>query len=197
MKLFIHEIVPVERGIYIDTDAFFISDPTLLWSEFKGLKAPTAVVMSSHPDQNSPEWHHASRICSCVMLLELEKLRSLRLMDSSIYQADSSRRFAAALAPDAFRAMYGLPGGDGHGRFDNVRLGDQGYWWAIISHRPDIFEPLSYDFEITSCLLNTYGIGLGDDGVGETEELLRQSFVDGTPQEVGFLSSSILQMFIV
>ncbi|KAF9452799.1 glycosyltransferase family 8 protein [Macrolepiota fuliginosa MF-IS2] len=183
MKLFIHEIVPVEKGIYIDTDAFFISDPTLLWNIFETLKPSTAVVMSSHPDQNSPEWNNASRICSCVMLLDLEKLRNLRLMDSSIYQADSTHRFPSALGPEAFRAMYGLPGGDGRGRYDNVRLGDQGYWWAIVSHRPDIFEPLSYDFEVTSCLLNTYNIGLGNDDTDESEELSRQSFLIDTPQE--------------
>lgn len=187
MKLFLHEIVPVRRGIYIDTDAFFISDPTLLWGVFKDFKASTAIVMSSHPDQDSPEWHHASRICSCVMLLEFEKLRSLRLMDSSIYRSDSSNRFAPALAPDAFRAMYGLPGGDGHGQYENVRLGDQGYWWAIIDHRPDIYEPLSFDFEVTSCLMNTYNTGLGDDNVEEATELSRQSFLKGTPQEVCYM----------
>lgn len=192
MKLFIHEIVPVEKGIYVDTDAFFISDPTLLWKVFETLKPSTAVVMSSHPDQDSPEWHHASRICSCVMLLDLGKLRDLRLMDSSIYKSDSSRHFPPALAPEAFRAMYGLPGGDGHGRYDNVRLGDQGYWWAIISHRPDIFEPLSYDFEVTSCLFNTYNIGLGNDDIGEAEELSRQNFLAGTPQEVRHLLLSTL-----
>jgi hypothetical protein len=187
MKLFLHEIVPVERAIYIDTDAFFISDPTLLWSVFKDLKASTAIVMSSHPDQNAPEWHDASRICSCVMLLDLEKLRNLRFMDSSIYRSDSSNRFAPALAPEAFRAMYGLPGGDGHGRYDNVRLGDQGYWWAIVDHRPDIYEPLSYDFEVTSCLMNNYNTGLGDDAVEENIELSRQAFLEGTPQEVCYV----------
>ncbi|KXN87717.1 Glycosyltransferase-like protein LARGE2 [Leucoagaricus sp. SymC.cos] len=183
MKLFLHEIIPVEKGIYIDTDAFFISDPTLLWDVFATLKPSISVVMSNHPDQNAPEWNHASRICSCVMLLHLERLRNQRLMDSTIYRADTSHLFPPALAPEAFRAMYGLPGGDGYGRYDNVRLGDQGYWWAIVSHRPDIFEPLSYDFEVTSCLLNTYNIGLGDDDINESVELSRQTFLDGTPQE--------------
>ena len=32
MKLFIHEILPdtVKRAVFVDTDAFFISDPALL-----------------------------------------------------------------------------------------------------------------------------------------------------------------------
>ncbi|RDB21518.1 hypothetical protein Hypma_011350 [Hypsizygus marmoreus] len=185
MKLFIHEIIPpdVKKGIYIDTDALFISDPALLWNVFQHLKPTTSIVMASHPDQIAPEWNDASRICSCVMLLDLEKLRASRLMDSTFYRGDTSGKHPAALSPPTFRAKYGLPGGDGHGRYDNVRLGDQGYWWAIVDHRPDIFEPLSYDFEVTSCLLDTYGTGLGDDAVTEAVELSRQVHVKNTPQE--------------
>ncbi|KAG6820778.1 hypothetical protein H0H93_011543 [Arthromyces matolae] len=184
MKLFLHEILPstVQKGIYVDTDAFFIADPTLLWNTFSHLKPTTAVVMSSHPDQNAPEWHHASRICSCVMLLNLEKLRALRLIDSSSYQGQTD-----ALSPPAFRAMFGSPTGL-HGRYENVRLGDQEYWWAIVDHRPDIFEPLSYDFEVTSCLFDTYMTGLGDDAVSEADELARQIHIVNTPQEVRFIA---------
>ena len=186
MKLFIHEIVPptVKKGIYIDTDALWISDPKLLWNVFSGLKPSTAIVMSSHPDQFTPEWHNASRICSCVMLLDLEKLRAMRLMDSSMYRNDASGKFPPAMSPSAFRAMYGRPQDDGQSRYENVRLGDQGYWWAIVDYRKDIFEPLSYDFEITSCLLDTYLTGLGDDIITESEALSRQIHTENTPQEV-------------
>ncbi|KAF9001988.1 hypothetical protein BDQ17DRAFT_1357867 [Cyathus striatus] len=185
MKLFLHEIIPssVEKGIYVDTDAFFISDPTSLWKVFHTLNASTAIVMASHPDQNSPEWNNASRICSCVMLLDFKKLRALRLMDSHIYREDHTGKYPPALSPPAFRAMYGLPGGDGKGQYDNVRLGDQGYWWAIIDYRPDIFEPLSYDFEVTSCLLDTYLTGLGNEAITEDEELSHQIHLKDTPQE--------------
>jgi hypothetical protein len=188
MKLFIHEIVPptVKKGIYIDTDAFWITDPKLLWNVFSSLKPSTAIVASSHPDQVTPEWHNASRICSCVMLLDLEKLRAMRLMDSSIYRNDTSGRFPPAMSPSAFRAMYGRPQDDGYSRYENVRLGDQGYWWAIVDYQKDIFEPLSYDFEITSCLLDTYLTGLGDDTVTESEALSRQIHTENTPQEVGY-----------
>lgn len=184
MKLFIHEIIPptVKKGIYVDTDAMFISDPTLLWVVFNRLQPSTAIVMSSHPDQDTPEWHHASRICSCIMLLDLEKLRALRMMDSSIYRNDKTGGHPPALSPPAFQAMYGSP--EDNGRYDNVRLGDQGYWWAIVDHHPEIFEPLSYDFEITSCLMDTYLTGLGDESVTEPEELSRQTHTENTPQEV-------------
>ncbi|KAF8163060.1 hypothetical protein B0H34DRAFT_652031 [Crassisporium funariophilum] len=183
MKLFIHEILPptVKKAIYIDTDAFFIADPAMLWDTFDALKSKTAIVMPSHPDLDSPEWHHASKICSCVMLLDLEKLRLLRLMDSSIYRQQNL--LPTALSPDTFKAKYGLPGGDGHGRYDNVRLGDQGYWWAIVDLRPDIFEPLSYDFEVTSCILDMYQAGLGNELITEQEELSHQLHIKDTPQE--------------
>lgn len=203
MKLFIHEILPptVKKGIYIDTDALFIADPALLWNTFERLKPSTAIVMSSHPDQDAPEWHHASRICSCIMLLDLEKLRELRMMDSSIYREDQSGKYPSAMSPPAFKAKYGLPGKDGHSHYDNVRLGDQGYWWAIVDHRPDLFEPLTYDFEITSCLLDAYMTGLGDDSISESDEMLRQVFTKNTPQEVRLVRVSvypgILNLFYV
>ncbi|KAF9070328.1 hypothetical protein BDP27DRAFT_1172097, partial [Rhodocollybia butyracea] len=182
MKLFIHEILPssVTKSIYIDTDAFFISDPTFLWNVFSQLKPTTAIVMSYHPDENSPMWNYASRICSCVMLLNLEKLRELRLMDSSVYKEVKDGSFPEALSPPTFRAMYGEPGPKG---YENVKLGDQGYWWAIVDNRPDIFEPLSFDFEVTSCLMDTYSITLGEDSSTEEIELSRQSHTKGTPQE--------------
>jgi len=180
MKLFIHEILPptVKKSIYIDTDALFIANPVLLWDSFASLRPSTAIVMASHPDQDSPEWHHASRICSCVMLLDLEKLRHMRLMDSSIYREYDD---FPALAPEAFRAKYGSP--KANGRYNNVHLGDQGYWWAIVDHRPDLFEPLSYDFEVTSCLLDTYLTGLGNELTTIEEELSHQIHTKDTPQE--------------
>lgn len=47
-----------------------------------------------------------------------------------------------------------------------------------------MFEPLSFDFEVTSCLVDMYLTGLGDDTVTEEVELSRQQHTKGTPQEV-------------
>ncbi|PPQ83828.1 hypothetical protein CVT24_012193, partial [Panaeolus cyanescens] len=181
MKLFIHEILPpsVTKAIFVDTDAIFITDPALLWQTFDSLRQETIIVMASHPDQDSPEWHNASRICSCVMLLDLEKLRKLRLMDSTYYRKTGEN---PSIGTEAFWALYGEPAGP-NGRYDNVRLGDQGYWWAIVDYRPDLFEPLSFDFEVTSCLLDTYLVGLGDDLMTMEKELDFQIHVKDTPQE--------------
>ncbi|KAF6764993.1 glycosyltransferase family 8 protein [Ephemerocybe angulata] len=185
MKLFIHELLPrsVTKSIFVDTDAFFITDPSLLWEVFDTLQPQTAVVMASHPNQYAPEWHDASKICSCVILLDLKKLRDARLMASSVYtQIDPNDR-VEALGTTAFKAMYGLPGGDGKGRYDNVRLGDQGYWWAIVDYHQNLFEPLSYDFEVTSCIMDMYFTGLGDDTRTEEDEESHHTNTRGTPQE--------------
>lgn len=181
MKLFIHEILPstVKRSIFIDTDAFFVSDPALLWQQFDKFGPDTAISMPSHPEQDSVEWHNANRICSCIMLLDLERLRALRLMDSSAYR--NSGDGPPALGPDAFAALFGAPGADGH--YQDVKLGDQGYWWAIVSHRPDIFRHLSYDWEVSSCLLDMYLTGLGHDDATEDDEIALQVHTWGTPHQ--------------
>ncbi|KAL1748024.1 glycosyltransferase family 8 protein [Schizophyllum fasciatum] len=179
MKLFLHEIMPtVKKAIYVDTDALFISDPTILWRTFDSFRPSTAIAMGYHPEQMAEAWHYASRICSCIMLLDFEKLRQMRLMDSRLYDDGKP-----ALSPSAFRAMYGEPAGP-DGRYNNVKLGDQGFWWAIVDHRPDLFEPLSFDFEVSSCLVETYGTGLvGKDDMTEEEELRSMMHIGGTPQE--------------
>lgn len=122
------------------------------------------------------------------MLLDLNKLRKARLMHSNVYAKIKPDNPGEALSTAAFRAMYGLPGGDGKGRYTNVRLGDQGYWWAIVDYHKDIFEPLSYDFEMTSCVIDTYHTGLGADTITEEEELKHQIYIENTPQEVGILA---------
>lgn len=196
MKLFIHEILPptVTRAIFIDTDAFFITDPALLWQFFDDLDPDTAISMPTHPDQSAVQWHHANRICSCIMLLNLEKLRALRLMDSSLYRDDVSGAHPPPLAPPAFEAMYGPPGADGH--YQDVKLGDQGYWWAIVAHRPEIFQHLSYEWEVSSCLLDMYRMSLGDDGASEKDEAGRQIHTIGTPHEGEVILPKMLHLYV-
>ncbi|EIN06715.1 hypothetical protein PUNSTDRAFT_72884 [Punctularia strigosozonata HHB-11173 SS5] len=183
MKLFIHEILPptVKRSIFVDTDAIFISDPTLLWRRFDAFdpwesadKPGTALSMPTHMDQSTPDWHDASKICSCVMLMDLEKLRKLRLMDSEHYRSDSHNDGRGALSPPAFVSMFGPPSPE-TGHYENVKLGDQGYYWAIVAGRPDIFKHLPIEWEVSSCLQDMYGTGaeLGDDAVSEEDETQR------------------------
>jgi hypothetical protein len=181
MKLFLHELLPddVEKAIYVDTDAFFLTDPALLWEEFSRWGPNVAVSIPHHPNEDSPQWFHASKICSCIMLLDLQKFRSIRLMDSNIYRGDRTGLYPPAFAPPLFEALFGAPGPHGY----HAELGDQSFWWAIVSNREDIFHPLPYDWEVTSCLLDTYMTGLGSDGATEEEERKAMIHLEGTPYE--------------
>jgi hypothetical protein len=52
-----------------------------------------------------------------------------------------------------------------------VKLGDQGYWWALVNGTAGLAAPLDYAWEVSSCLLDMYGTGaaLGGDADGEDE----------------------------
>lgn len=180
MKLFIHELLPphVKRAIFVDTDAFFVSDPLLLWRQFDTFNATTAIALPSHPEMFAPQWYDANKICSCVMLLDLERFRALRLMDSVHYRSKG----LPALAPGAFRELFGEPD-SATGRFEDAALGDQSFWWAIIRGRPELFRHLHYDWEVSSCLLDMYGTSLGGDDAGIEDELRAQLHTWATPHQ--------------
>ena len=196
MKLFLHELLPdsVGRAIFVDTDAFFLTDPALLWEEFSRWGPNVAVSMPYHPNLAVIEWYNASEICSCIMLLHLEKFRSVRLMDSSIYRADDSGLYPPALSPPAFTALFGPPGPDG---YERAALGDQSYWWAIVSNRRDMFHPLPYDWEVTNCLFEMYGTTLGADDTSEDEEKQALTHLIETPYEGTIIVPKLLHLYVL
>ena len=196
MKLFMHELLPddVEKAIFVDTDAFFLTDPALLWEEFSHWDSSVSVSMPYHPNMNSPDtlqWFNATRICSCIMLLHFGKFRAQRLMDSSIYRADHSGLFPPAFSPPTFEALFG-PLGPGE-QYD-AAMGDQSYWWAIVNNRTELFRPLSYDWAVTSCELNMFMTGLGHDDISEEEESRMMQFLWGTPYEGQVVLPKILHL---
>ena len=195
MKLFLHEVLPddVEKAIFVDTDAFFLTDPGLLWDEFSRWGPDVAVSIPYHPNIVAPHWHNASKICSCIMLLHLEKFRSMRLMDSSIYRNDRSGLYPPALTPPLFGALLGPPGPQGH----HAELGDQTFWWAIVSNRRDIFRPLPYDWEVTSCLLDMYMTGLGNDGATEEEERRAMVHLDDTEYDGTVVLPKLVHLCVI
>ncbi|EKM48149.1 uncharacterized protein PHACADRAFT_266532, partial [Phanerochaete carnosa HHB-10118-sp] len=138
----------------VHSHAFFTTDPLLLWRQFGTFNATTAIALPSHPEMFAPEWYDANKICSCVMLLDLERFRTLRLMDSTHYRTAG----LPALAPATFRALFGEPDA-ATGHFADAALGDQTFWWAIIQGRPELFKHLHYDWEVSSCLVEMYGTG--------------------------------------
>lgn len=195
MKLFLHEVLPddVEKAIFVDTDAFFLTDPGLLWDEFSRWGPDVAVSIPYHPNIIAPHWYNASKICSCIMLLHLQKFRSMRLMDSSIYRNDRSGLYPPALTPPLFGALLGPPGPQGH----HAELGDQTFWWAIVSNRRDIFRPLPYDWEVTSCLLDMYMTGLGNDSATEEEERRAMVHLDDTEYDGTVILPKLVHLCVI
>jgi hypothetical protein len=187
-----HEILPddVEKAIYVDTDAFFLTDPALLWEEFSRWGPNVAISIPYHPNMPEPKWYNASKICSCIMLLDLQKLRSVRLMDSTIYRDDRSGLYPPALAPPSFEALFGAPGPY------HAELGDQSFWWAIVSDRQDMFHPLPYDWEVSSCLLDMYLTGLGSDGATEEEERKKMVHLEDTLYEGRVVLPKLLHLYV-
>jgi len=90
IKLFLHEVLPdsVEKAIYVDANAFFLTDPALLWDQFSywGLNIAVSISLPSKPGYQ--RMIQRVGICSCIMLLRLDRLRSVRLMDLSIHRDD-------------------------------------------------------------------------------------------------------------
>ncbi len=194
MKLFLHEVLPddVEKVIYVDTDAFFLTDPALLWDEFSHWKPDIAVSIPYHPNIIQSNWYNASEICSCIMLLHLQKLRSIRLMDSSVYRRDRSGLYPPAFSPPLFEALFGPPGPHGY----HGELGDQTFWWAVVSKRPEVFHPLPYDWEVSSCLLDMYMTGLGSDGKTKEEERKSMVHLEDTPFEGTVVLPKLVHLYV-
>ena len=197
MKLFMHELLPddVEKAIFVDTDAFFLTDPALLWEEFSHWDSSVSVSMPYHPNTHSPpQWFNATHICSCIMLLHFGKFRAQRLMDSSIYRADHSGLFPSALSPPTFEALFGPLGPDEQYDAGSAAMGDQSYWWAIVSNRTELFRPLRYDWGVTSCELSMFMTGLGHDDISEEDESRAMQSLSGTPYEGQVVLPKILHL---
>ncbi|KAG8683773.1 hypothetical protein FRC09_015857, partial [Ceratobasidium sp. 395] len=103
VKVFMHELLPnVERAIFVDTDMLFVVDPVLLWNTFSTLKPDQIVAFPTLGPKSD-----SSRICTCVMLLDLAAMRNVErpFMSSSLVptwsrNALSSRAFSLALSGD-------------------------------------------------------------------------------------------------
>lgn len=163
MKLFLHELLPpaVKVAIYIEPDALFVSDPAALWRLALSLMPDVAPAVSLFYDQKT--LHVNSR----VLLLNLQKLRDVRLMDSSVYRkVDHATN--GAISPSAFRAVLGPPTRQ-DGRYDVRAMGgDAVFWRAFVTQRPDLFRTLDAGYISEGCS-RAQGAGLdagndSDDG---------------------------------
>lgn len=108
MRLFLHGVLPdsVEKAIYVDSDAFLLTDPALLWDQF------------SYGPQ-----------CHCIDPVP-SKPGYQRMVQCVGDRDDRSGLCPRALAPPTFAALWGPPGPD---EYHHVTLGDQSYWRAIVN----------------------------------------------------------------
>ncbi|KAL1748023.1 hypothetical protein HDZ31DRAFT_30561 [Schizophyllum fasciatum] len=158
MKLFLHELLPssTKYAIYIDPTALFISDPAALWRETMRLVPPAAPAASLYYDQQSK----AGR--AHVLLLNLEKLREVRLMDSNVFRkVDHAAN--GAISSSAFRVALGPPT-RADGRYDVRAMGgDEVFWRALVVYRPDLFRVLDEGYVVEGCSRKqTAGLGSAD-----------------------------------
>ncbi|TRM56127.1 hypothetical protein BD626DRAFT_520642 [Schizophyllum amplum] len=151
----------VKVAIYIEPDALFVSDPAALWRLALSLMPDVAPAVSLFYDQKT--LHVNSR----VLLLNLQKLRDVRLMDSSVYRkVDHATN--GAISPSAFRAVLGPPTRQ-DGRYDVRAMGgDAVFWRAFVTQRPDLFRTLDAGYISEGCS-RAQGAGLdagndSDDG---------------------------------
>ncbi|KAF8920692.1 hypothetical protein CPB85DRAFT_1248198 [Mucidula mucida] len=91
-KVFIHELlVDIDRAIFIDTDMIFVVDPLELWKNFADFGEDQLMSFPTMGPQS-----HAGKICSCVMLMDLARMRDVQFMPSTLLPARE------ALASSAF-----------------------------------------------------------------------------------------------
>lgn len=137
---------------------------SVLWKEFNRWGPDVMLAIPSH-DERGDEYDGTTKICSCILLLDLEKMvrqtwysgpvlllttqRKHRYIDSTLFSPSERAR---ALSPKANLQVYGEPTAD-DGTYKNLGLGDQTYFMSIKIFRPDLHTELPPSWEVTSCLL--------------------------------------------
>jgi hypothetical protein len=196
-----HELLPsVKRAIFVDTDMLFVVDPFLLWNTFSTLR-PNQMIAFPTLGPNSD----SSRICTCVMLLDLAAMRNAKrpFMSSSLVpswsqDALSTKAFKMALSGDG---MIQSAERTKLVKFDPMSplYGDQGIYHVIWTHFPDLFAHLSLRWDVTHCRKG-YGLQLGrwhesgGEEMSETEQVRSQFYMEGAPEKFEQLLPGILHL---
>ncbi|KAF9057686.1 hypothetical protein BJ165DRAFT_1422470 [Panaeolus papilionaceus] len=207
-KLLMHEILfDVEKTIFVDTDMIFVVDPVQLWDGFDTLEDNALLALPTLGPKS-----HAGEICTCVMLLHLERMRTPEpnslLIPSSLVPGHKD------IFTDAFLAAEREGIANHLGGTDNVPFsrkdppyGDQGIFYALWHYRRNLFTHLSLRWDITQCR-SSYGLQLwgfldkdgnpthDDTSIAEEEHTQKQGYTDrvGTDLVVpGILHFNCLQ----
>ncbi|KAJ7135824.1 hypothetical protein C8R44DRAFT_609271 [Mycena epipterygia] len=181
-KVFMHELIDVEKSIYIDSDMIFVVDPLLLWDTFATFTSTTLVAFPTLGPRS-----HPGEVCSCVMLMHFARMRAAPLMPSSLLPT----RTSVADGPFARGADDGIFDPHGAGIMDT----DQGIYHILWAYRKDLFAHLSLRWDVSHCRRG-YHMSLGrfgdadGEGMTEGEQIARQG-EDGGAGE-GLLIPGIL-----
>ncbi|KAI5896599.1 uncharacterized protein SCHCODRAFT_02615309 [Schizophyllum commune H4-8] len=161
MKLFLHEILPASTNfvIALSPSALFLSDPAALWLENLRLAPPAAPAAALYYDSSNSKVTHAN---AHVLLLNLDKLREVRLMDSRVYRkVDHAAN--GAISSAAFRVALGPPLTSKGARYDVKEMGgEEIFWRALVGYRPDLFWGLEAGYVVEGCSRKPAGLDSGD-----------------------------------
>jgi hypothetical protein len=214
-KLFIQEILrDVEKAIFIDTDMIFVGevidasnfshgvylysvDPVQLWDTFSTFSSEAAV---SFPTLGRDS--HAGRICTCVMLLNLARMRA----SNQIWMPSSLLPNMYSPAKPAFKKA------SVDGVVDVITptqkipwnpldpfFADQGVYHVIWTYQPKLFQHLSLRWDITHCR-EDYGLKLGLVGdeiemdISEKEHIKQQIYSDDAGEDL--VVPGILHLYV-
>lgn len=178
-KLLIHEIlVDVERTIFMDTDMIFVVDPVQLWDTFDtSLQDKQKLVALPTLGPNS----HAGEICTCVMLMDLARMRDPSPSTGALLIPSNLHRSSPDLLNPVLSQAEaeGIPNMEGRPLTEMIAFSrqrppfaDQGIIYVLWKYRPELFARLSMRWDLTHCR-DGYGLRLGgfvDKKGGRTED---------------------------
>lgn len=118
-----------ERFVVMDTDMVFLQDPVLLWDQFKDNSSSWAYKMPLNG------MHSASRLCSCVVLVNVNKV-----LISNLYPDQFKK--ALELNPREYNRNVGL--------FQTYFV-DQAVYNLLQNLRPELFSLLDNRFNVDHC----------------------------------------------
>ncbi|KAF5327037.1 hypothetical protein D9619_004872 [Psilocybe cf. subviscida] len=175
-KLLIHKVLQeVEKTIFVDTDMIFMVDPVQLWDTFEAVNEQTLMAFPTLGPTS-----HAGQVCTCVMLLNLKRMRNPRSPKPPSSNANSTFLIPTPYHPDILTTALmagtkaGLPNMFGHPEdcmsFNPLwpPFGNQGIVYVLWVEKPYLFQDLLHRWDITHCREH-YGLKLVEDPKDHTE----------------------------
>ena len=100
----------------------------MVWKQFTAFSADTLFSIPIHENAERPhvnaEWQGASRVCSCVLLLDLRNMRSAPTMSSDLFDAGMQARALERPANEGtWGDVFGEFGSEDGNTYRHVGLG--------------------------------------------------------------------------